>query len=50
VVGVDISDVAIALADAYAAATGLDARFIEADVYDLPPDLGDFAWSTQAGA
>lgn len=42
VVGVDISDVAIALANDSAAATGLDARFVAADVYDLPADVGDF--------
>lgn len=42
VVGVDISDVAIALANDSAAATGLDARFVAADVYDLQADVGDF--------
>lgn len=41
VVGVDISDVAIAIAQEQAAATGLDATFIAADVYDLPDSLQD---------
>lgn len=41
VVGVDISDVAIRIATEQAAAAGLDARFVAADLYDLPPDLQD---------
>ena len=39
VVGVDISDVAISIASEQAAATGLDARFVAADVYALPAEL-----------
>jgi SAM-dependent methyltransferase len=42
VTGVDISDVAIESANALAQATGADARFIAADMYDLPPTLRDF--------
>jgi SAM-dependent methyltransferase len=42
VTGIDISEVAVALAQATATAAGLDARFIAADIYDLPPDLGRF--------
>jgi len=42
VVGVDISEVAVTVATAQAEATGLDAQFVVADVYDLPDDLGDF--------
>lgn len=41
VVGVDISDVAIAIAREQAAATGLAATFVAADVYDLPDSLQD---------
>lgn len=39
VVGVDISDAAISIAKAKSADTGLSARFIRADLFDLPPDL-----------
>jgi SAM-dependent methyltransferase len=39
VVGVDISDVAIEIARDQARATGLDAEFVAADVYDLPDYL-----------
>jgi SAM-dependent methyltransferase len=42
VTGVDISDVAVQIARATASEAGLDARFIAADVYDLPADLGQF--------
>jgi SAM-dependent methyltransferase len=42
VTGVDISDVAVRLAQATADEAGLDARFIAADVYDLPAHLGQF--------
>lgn len=42
VVGVDISAVAVRLATERAAQTGLAARFVAADVYDLPPELVDF--------
>lgn len=42
VVGVDISDVAIQMARDNAMATGLSARFVAADVYDLPDDLRGF--------
>lgn len=39
VTGVDISDVAVAIAAEQALAAGLDVRFHAADVYDLPPHL-----------
>lgn len=42
VTGVDISAVGIAAAQASAAATGGPARFLVADLYELPPDLGQF--------
>jgi SAM-dependent methyltransferase len=42
VTGVDISDVAVKIAQRTADEAGLDARFIAADVYDLPADLGQF--------
>jgi len=42
VVGVDISDVAIQIANSQARAASLDATFVAADVYDLPVDLGRF--------
>jgi len=42
VTGIDISDVAIRIAQATAEATGMDARFRVADVYNLPADLGRF--------
>jgi len=42
VTGIDISDVAVRLAQAIADEAGLDARFTAADVYDLPADLGVF--------
>ncbi|MGA8117376.1 MAG: class I SAM-dependent methyltransferase [Actinocatenispora sp.] len=42
VVGVDISDVAIATATRQAATSGLDATFVAADVYDLPESIGTF--------
>ncbi len=42
VVGVDISEVAVTVATSQAEATGFDAQFVVADVYDLPDDLGDF--------
>lgn len=41
VTGVDISDVAIAIATEQATAAGLDVTFVAADVYDLPSDLQD---------
>ncbi|ADB32590.1 Methyltransferase type 12 [Kribbella flavida DSM 17836] len=42
VTGVDISDVAVAAANTLAQATGADARFLAADIYDLPAHLTDF--------
>lgn len=42
VTGVDISDVAVAMAKASARAARLGAHFLAADVYALPADLGDF--------
>lgn len=42
VTGIDISEVAIESATALAAATGADARFIAADMYQLPAQLRDF--------
>ncbi len=42
VTGIDISDVAIHIAQGTADQAGLDARFLAADVYDLPKDLGQF--------
>lgn len=42
VVGVDISRVAIETANELARASRLDARFVAADIYDLPDDLGVF--------
>ncbi|MBA2716543.1 MAG: class I SAM-dependent methyltransferase [Propionibacteriales bacterium] len=42
VVGVDISEVAVQTANTQAEATGLDARFVSADIYALPQDLGVF--------
>jgi SAM-dependent methyltransferase len=42
VVGVDISAVAVRLATERAAQTGLAARFVAADVYDLPTELVGF--------
>ncbi|WP_344211631.1 class I SAM-dependent methyltransferase [Kribbella sancticallisti] len=37
--GIDISEVAIQLAQQKATAAGIDADFRQADMYDLPPDL-----------
>lgn len=42
VTGVDISDVAIRTATQLAADTGADARFVVADLYELPGELRDF--------
>jgi SAM-dependent methyltransferase len=42
VTGVDSSDVAIRTATRLAAETGADARFVVADLYELPGDLRDF--------
>ena len=42
VTGIDISEVAIRIAQDTADQARLDARFVTADVYDLPPDLGRF--------
>lgn len=42
VTGVDISEVAAGIARRTAEQAGLDARFLAADVYQLPPDLGQF--------
>lgn len=42
VVGVDISEAAIEIANSQALASTLDARFVAADLYDLPADLGPF--------
>ncbi len=42
VTGVDISDVAIKAANALARETAADARFIAADMYELPAELRDF--------
>jgi SAM-dependent methyltransferase len=42
VTGVDISDVAIRSANALARETKADARFIVADLYELPAELRDF--------
>lgn len=42
VTGVDISDVAIQSASALAAATGADARFVVADMYQMPEQLRGF--------
>jgi SAM-dependent methyltransferase len=42
VTGVDISDVAIRSANALARETAADARFIAADMYELPAELRDF--------
>jgi SAM-dependent methyltransferase len=42
VTGIDISDVAVAVAERTAREAGLDARFIAADVYGLPTGLGEF--------
>jgi SAM-dependent methyltransferase len=42
VTGVDISEVAIQIAQQTADEARLDARFIASDVYDLPRDLGRF--------
>lgn len=42
VTGVDISEVAIRSATALAAETGADARFVAADMYQLPAHLRDF--------
>lgn len=39
VVGADISDAAISIARAKSADAGLPARFVRADMLDLPPDL-----------
>src|SRR5690349_4357374 len=41
VTGVDISDAAIAQARALAAETGVSARFLRSDIYDLPAVLDD---------
>lgn len=49
-VGVDISDVAIGIARDIARSAGIEARFVAADVYNLPDELqqGDFdlVWSS----
>lgn len=42
VTGVDISEAAVVIAQRQAAESGLDARFVAADVYALPEDLGTF--------
>jgi SAM-dependent methyltransferase len=42
VTGVDISEVGVQIAQATAAEARLDARFIAADIYDLPAELGHF--------
>ncbi len=42
VTGVDISEVATGIAQRTAEQAGLDARFVAADVYRLPTDLGRF--------
>lgn len=42
VTGVDISEVATQIAQRTAGQAGLAARFVTADVYQLPPDLGRF--------
>jgi SAM-dependent methyltransferase len=42
VTGVDISEVAVGMAQHTADEAGLPARFMAADVYDLPPGLGEF--------
>lgn len=42
VIGVDVSEVAIGMAQELARTTGLDASFVAADIYDLPEDLGVF--------
>jgi SAM-dependent methyltransferase len=42
VTGVDISEAGVRIAQATAAGARLDARFIAADVYDLPAELGQF--------
>jgi SAM-dependent methyltransferase len=42
VTGVDISDVAIKFANDLARETAADARFIAADMYEMPADLRDF--------
>jgi SAM-dependent methyltransferase len=42
VTGVDISDVAVEIAQRTADVAGLDAQFVVADIYDLPSDLGQF--------
>ena len=42
VTGVDISEVATGIAQRTAEQAGLDARFLAADVCQLPPDLGRF--------
>jgi SAM-dependent methyltransferase len=42
VTGVDISESAVAMATNLAHATGLDARFLTADVFALPTGLGRF--------
>jgi SAM-dependent methyltransferase len=42
VTGVDISDVAVEIAQRTADEAGLDAHFVASDIYDLPIDLGQF--------
>jgi len=42
VTGVDISPVGVQIAQATAAEAQLEARFLAADIYDLPADLGQF--------
>ncbi len=42
VIGVDISKVAVDFAEQNARATGLDAQFVAADIYELPTSLGEF--------
>lgn len=42
VTGVDISEVAVEIAQRTADQAGLQARFLAADIYDLPPGLGEF--------
>jgi len=42
VTGVDISEVAVEIAQRTADQAGLHARFLAADIYDLPPGLGEF--------
>jgi SAM-dependent methyltransferase len=42
VTGIDISDVAVGIAQRTAEEAGLDAHFVASDIYDLPAGLGQF--------